>query len=182
MKKHSLPAALILMVITMASCIRTPVDRVSWPEDLPPISHYEQVYAQDDANQAVQSREKYLEWVVRFYKGWKLYQDGWQATTRDVLYAMDEGARKARVERKLAELGMLISAEWAKNSEDRSIRSRELSIWGQALLKAMNQGAEEILIDQITRDVNALLSDNLNPADINLQRYGKPRAPAGQRL
>lgn len=155
------------------------MERVSWPSSLPPIEHYESIYAADASNQAVQTREEYLRWVVRFYKGWRLYQDGWEATTRDVLYGVEGETARKRMERKMAILGSLISAEWAKNSESRRIRTRELSIWGQALLKAMNRGAEEELIDQITRDVNALLSDRLDPSDVNLQRYTGSDSSAG---
>lgn len=161
----------ILLTTLTASCVRAPVERVEWPDDLPPVDHYQQVYERDAQNQAVQPREEYLIWVVRFYKGWKLYQDGWQTTTRDVLYAVEDAARKERMRTKLARLGQLISAEWAKKSADRRIRSRELSIWGQVLLKAMNRNEEEKLIDQVTRDVNALLAGRLDPADINLERY-----------
>ncbi len=182
MTKHSLPVALLLIVATTVSCLRAPAERLEWPAGLPPLSHYEQIYERDEANQAVQTRREYLEWVVRFYKGWKLYQDGWHSTTQDVLYGVDEGARRVRMKKKMAALGKLISGEWAKNSNGRRIRSRELSVWGQALVKSMDRGSEEQLIDRISHDVNALLSGRLDPTEIDLQRYGKPRRPAARRL
>ena len=167
----------MLLVMTLGtSCVRAPQERVEWPDDLPPMDHYERIYASDVDNQAVQPREKYLMWVVRFYKGWRLYQDGWHMTTRDVLHSMDDGAQKDRMRSKMAHLGKLISGEWAKNSVDRRIRSRELSIWGQALLEAINRGQEETLIDQVTRDVDGLLSGRLEPGDISLQRYQRTSA------
>jgi len=168
-----------MLAFLAASCARAPVERVAWPSGLPPIDHYESVYAEDESNQAVQSRDDYLRWVVRFYKGWRLYQDGWESTTRDVLYGVESKTERKRMKRKMATLGRLISSEWAKNSDNRRIRSRELSIWGQALLKSMNRGAEEELIDQVTRDVNALLSERLEPSDINLERYTEPGSSAG---
>lgn len=171
MKRLSLLSGLLVVMATIVSCARAPVERVAWPDGLPPIEHYERIYEQDVENRAVQSRDKYLQWVIRFYKGWTLYQDGWHMLTRDVLHNMDDGAGKHRMREKLARLGKMISGEWAKNSDSRRIRSRELSIWGQALLNSMNSGEEEELIDRVTRDVDALLSGDLDPVDTNLQRY-----------
>lgn len=171
MKPSAQLAAFLLLSVLAVSCTRTPVEDVTWFDDLPPLDYYERIYAQDEENQAVQTRKEYLKWVVRFYKGWELYQDGWHITTRDVLRGTPEGAAKDRLERKLARLGKLISGEWAKNSDNRRIRSRELSIWGQALLKAINRQREEALVDQLTRDVDALLKDDLDPFEINLKRY-----------
>lgn len=170
MNQYSLLASMLLALVA-ASCARAPVQPVEWPDDLPPISHYHQIYDQDEENQAAQSRTKYLEWVVRFYHGWKLHQDGWHATTRDVLHGIEDGPGKQRLKRKMAHLGRMISGEWAKNSRSRRIRSRQLSVWGQALLDSIERGDEETLIDQVTHDVGALLSGDLDPAEITLARY-----------
>lgn len=160
-----------LVSLVCAACARMQARKVEWPGDLPPIAYYKQAYHEDKTNQAVQSEHTYLAWVIRFYKGWKLYQDGWEATSRDIVAGVDDKNKKKRLEVKLAHLGKLISAEWAKKSEDRVIRSRELSIWGQALVKALDRGEEETLVDQTTRDVNALLARRLDPRDITLERY-----------
>lgn len=162
---------MMMMMAVAVSCVRAPVEPVEWPEDLPPLDHYERIYDRDGENQAVQSREDYLKWVVRFYEGWDLHQDGWHATTRDVLHGIDDGADKKRLRDKMAHLGKVISGEWAKNSGSRRIRSRQLSIWGQALLTSMNRGKEENLVDQVTRDVNSLLAGDLRPSQIKLERY-----------
>ncbi len=167
---HPFVSVALLSLICVA-CIRMPARLVEWPGDLPPISYYRHMYRQDKTNQAVESEQQYLAWVIRFYKGWKLYQDGWQATARDIVAGVNDPDSKKRIETKLAHLGKLISAEWAKKSEKRVIRSRELSIWGQALVKALDRGEEESLVDQTTRDVNALLAGQLDPRDITLQRY-----------
>lgn len=170
MNRYSLLGSMLLALVA-ASCARAPVQPVEWPEDLPPIGHYHQIYDQDEENQAAQSRTKYLEWVVRFYNGWKLHQDGWHATTRDVLHGIEDGADKQRLRRKMAHLGRMISGEWAKNSRSRRIRSQQLSVWGQALLDSIERGDEETLIDQVTHDVEALLSGDLDPTEITLARY-----------
>lgn len=170
MNQYSLLSSMLLALVA-ASCARAPVQPVEWPHDLPPISHYHQIYDQDEENQAVQSRKEYLEWVVRFYNGWELHQDGWRATTRDVLHGIEDGAGKQRLRTKMAHLGRMISGEWAKNSRSRRIRSQQLSVWGQALLDSIERGNEEMLIDQVTRDVEALLSGDLDPTEITLARY-----------
>lgn len=171
MKRILLRFPALLIVILTAACVRAPVDRIAWPDDIPDLEYYERLYDQDLENQAVQSREKYLRWVVRFYQGWKLHQDGWHRTTRDVLHAIEDGPRKDRLRVKMARLGQLISGEWAKNSESRRIRSRELSIWGQALLGYLDRGEEELFVDRVTRDVKALQAEKLDPQEIRLNRY-----------
>lgn len=161
----------LLTALLCTACIRAPVDEADWPDELPPIRYYQDAYAQDQGNREIQPFESYLNWVRRFYQGWKLYPDGWLSTSRDIVHGIDDPDAKQRLDAKLAELGKLISAEWAKNSADRAIRSRELSVWGQALLKSVNNDEEEHLVDRISGDVNALLAGRLEPTDIELQRY-----------
>lgn len=169
-----LPIAItaVFAALMLAACTRTPVkETFEWPGGLPPLGYYERVYEQDQDNRSVQTREEYLTWVVRFYKGWKLYQDGWEATTRDILLSIDHESARKRLNRKLARLGKLISAEWAKETDDRLIHSRELSIWGQVLLESINRSEEEKLVDEIGRDVKVLLAGRLDRTEINLERY-----------
>lgn len=169
--KYTNFALLFLISALSAACVRAPVKPFDWPETLPPLEYYENAYHQDPRNQALQSREKYLKWVTRFYKGWDLYQDGWHSTTQDILLGIKDPATRERVETKLFRLGKLMSAEWAKESPDRAIQSRELSIWGQALLKSLDRERQEQLVDQVTRDVNALLADEIERTHINTNRY-----------
>jgi len=172
--KRSNRIATLLAALLLAACARTPPatePAVEWPADLPPLEFYEAAYAEDASNRAVQTRKKYLSWVVRFYKGWDLYQDGWDATMRDILLGIEGRENKDRVEAKLEALGRAISAEWAKDADDRRVHSRELSIWGQALLKALNADREEILIDKVTRDVEALMAGRMERTDVSLKRY-----------
>jgi len=170
--RRILPAAVPLLAALLGSaCVQAPVDTGAWPNSLPPFSHYQEVYAQDPDNQEIQSKDEYLNWVIRFYQGSTLYPDGWHSISRDILENVDDPAKKKRVERKLAALGKRISAEWAKDADSRVIRSRELSIWGQAILKSVNNDEEEKLIDQVSADVEALFAGRLDPVDINLKRY-----------
>lgn len=171
MKRIFLQVPVLLIAILGAACVRAPVDRIEWPDDIPELEYYEQLYNQDLENQAVQSKKEYLMWVLRFYQGWKLHQDGWHSTTRDILNGIEDGPRKSRLRSKLARLGKLISGEWAKDSDSRRIRSRELSIWGQALLSYMDRGEEELFVDRVTRDVEALRAEKLEPQEVHLNRY-----------
>lgn len=172
MPKQRIKACLtVLTVLLCAACARTPIDQADWPEELPPVHYYQGVYEQDHGNREAQSLESYLKWVRRFYEGWDMYPDGWLSTSRDILGGVEEAHKRSRLEAKLADLGKLISAEWAKSSEKRTIRSRELSVWGQALLKSVNNDDEEHLVDRVTADVNALLSGQLDPTDVDLKRY-----------
>lgn len=170
LQRSSLPLILVISILCVA-CARLYVKPVEWPDDLPPMDYYENAYEQDPRNRALQSRDKYLTWVRRFYMGWDLYQDGWLATTRDILLGIEDEAARQRVEEKLFQLGKLLSAEWAKDSPERAVRTRELSIWGQALLKSLDHQRQEKLVDHVTRDVNALLGGSLDRTDINLKRY-----------
>lgn len=163
--------SLVLIPVLCASCLRAPVKPFEWPQNFPPIDYYQNIYDRDSDNQDLQSREEYLKWVKRFYRGWDLYQDGWQSTTNDILLGVEDPAERRRMELKLFHLGKLMSAEWAKQSPQRNIQTRELSIWGQALLKALNQDKEEKLVDMVTQDVKALLDRKLDRTDINLKRY-----------
>jgi len=174
---------LFMMSMLCVACAGLSVKPTEWPEDLPPMDYYENAYEQDSRNQALQSREKYLTWVRRFYKGWDLYQDGWLVTTRDILLGIEDDAARQQVEEKLFELGKLLSAEWAKESPERAVQTRELSIWGQALLKSLDRQRQEKLVDHVTRDVNALLGGSLDRTDINLKRYLETAAgPASREL
>jgi hypothetical protein len=167
------PVLLVLVIASamVSSCVRAPVKPIEWPVDVPPLSYYEKIYEQDEDNREIQPKDKYLTWVIRFYKGWKLYEHGWHSTTQNILYSVEDASKKARMETKLSHLGKLISAEWAKDSPDRLIRSRELSIWGQALLASIDQKNEESLVDLVTRDVTCLLTGKLEPDRIALNRY-----------
>lgn len=166
----------IVLILSIASllftsCVRAPVKEMEWPEDIPPLGFFETAYEQDEENREIQRKDNYLLWVVRFYKGWELYEHGWQSTIQNILYNVKDTSRRTRIETKLAHLGKLISAEWAKDSPNRLIRSRELSIWGRALLVSIDRKNEEKLVDQVTRDVNALLAGELSPDQITLKRY-----------
>jgi hypothetical protein len=162
---------LIALSVLSAACAMAPYKAVKWPGNLPPMDYYENMYDRDRVNQKLQSRKSYLKWVVRFYEGWDLYQDGWHNTTRDILLGIENPSVRRRVKSKLARLGKLMSAEWAKEKPGRVIQSRELSIWGQALLKAVNNNQEEEFVDRVARDVNALLAGEMDRTDIALSRY-----------
>lgn len=157
--------------IAIVSCVRTPTTHENWPQSLPPLSYFLDIYEADEVNQAVQSQNNYLLWVKRFYQGSKLYSDGWESITQDLLLNIEDPGELTVVRYKMDHLGKLISGEWSKISTKRSIYSRDLSIWGQALLESIERQDEEKLIDQVTQDVEAMLAGDIKPKTISIKRY-----------
>ena len=142
-----------------------------WPEQLPPRSHYINAYENDPRIHSLQTREHYLRWIVNFYQGTLWYRNGWNKLVPDLL-AQAETEQQARDwERKLHKLGRDISTEWAKNKNYRRIHNCQLSVWGNAASKAIADGEVEATIDQIARDVEALIAGQLAPEAISAERY-----------
>ena len=94
----------ILLLSSLAGCISAPPTTADWPSNLPPRELYETAWAQDTANQEVQSLNAYLRWVLRFYQGWPVYDYGWLDITRDVLASIQEPAEKESVAEQLIEM------------------------------------------------------------------------------
>ena len=75
-----------LLVVFAASCSTTRQQAHSdWPASLPERSHYVALYDMDKENQAVQSRDDYLRWVKRFYRGWALSPYSWDWMVKNAL-------------------------------------------------------------------------------------------------
>jgi hypothetical protein len=160
-----------LGIILVAGCARTPPDEAEWPGNIPPQAFYNEIYNGDVQNQEIQSRGEYLTWVIRFYKGWTLYEEGWNWTTQRVLESLEDPEEQTRVRHKMSELGARISAEWSKDAANRHIFTRTISAWGQALLESINRDEEEILLDRVSADVDALFNGELESSDIVYERY-----------
>ena len=164
-------AIFTLLSGSLGGCISTRPTAQSWPESAPPITHYEEIYAQDEANQQIQSEEEYLTWIVRFYEGWKLSRRGWERITNSVLDAVDTEAERQYVSETMAELGRKISGEWAKDSKDRLISTATVITWGTALQNSVATGQTIELIERVVDDVNALFEGTLARSDITFERY-----------
>ena len=154
----------------IGSCSILPGRNTGWDEAIPPQHTFEQLYAGDTLNQALQSEREYLTWVVRFYKGWEIFPLGWDSIQNSVLATIDERHR-AKSEKKLEHLGRLIADAWAKHNSIRHINTKMLSIWGGVIEAAAEQKKTPEAIDQITQDVLDLISETLTPTEIRNERY-----------
>ena len=75
----------------------------------------------------------------------------------------------------LRELGIAICIEWAQNNGDRKIDSKAVAVWGNALRTAVERGEQQIFIDKIEQDVQALLNEDLELGEIVRERYYPPQ-------
>lgn len=102
---------------------------------------FDKTYAEDKANQSLQTKSKYMEFVRSFYEGNWLTQ-GWEDQSASLLEKVYSPA-KAGVKTKLAELGKVIAAEWAKDNRVRKINTVHLQEWGNQLktAKSLDDGS-----------------------------------------
>ena len=161
-------------VLLIAGCATKKVIQEQWPSGIPAKSHYQQLYILDKSNHSYQTEEEYLKWVVVFFKGFNLIS-GWHDITDEVLANL-ENERHVEVSKKMASLGNKISGEWAKLTPERVIFNHSVSAWSAATRIASERNELEILIDKITKDVNALFTGKLEPDLIRLERYYKDQA------
>ncbi|WP_036189355.1 hypothetical protein [Marinimicrobium agarilyticum] len=161
----------LLLFVSGCAFWKTDISRENWPEKAPPRSDFEAEYAADKANQAVQSEREYLLWIKRFYIGWRLYADGWNDLVPEVLSEVNDAELRAELEAQLYEMGQDIASEWAKNTEDRRVHTRHLSVWGNALREAIASGETKEMIAEIARDVDQLMDHTLTIGDITASRY-----------
>jgi hypothetical protein len=165
-----LSQALACLFLLMA-CTITRFEADVWPDSVPARDYFDVVYAADEDNQAVQSREEYLLWVLRFYEGWELYGRGWKHVTEDVLRDVDDPNEYRELADRLADVGLLIAAEWSKKSERRRIRTPQLSVWGNTLLEAVERGEQSQILIEIQEDIDDLFNHRLLLSDITRDRY-----------
>ena len=162
-------AVMLSLLSILSACSSTRVLE-SWPESLPEQHHFLSYYREDADNQLVQTDVQYLTWVLRFYEGWELMPTGWQNIEENMLFDLTE-QEHVLVRGQMAELGALISAEWAKDNSVRLIDSAMLSLWGSVMQADFASQARIAALTQIDADVRALLEGELAPLTINEQRY-----------
>ncbi len=143
-----------------------------WPADLPPQRHFLGLYAADVPNQAFQTQEQYLQWVVRFYEGSEFMALGWNAIAESVLVDLEPGQR-ASLASQLAALGAAISGEWAKDNRVRQIDTAMLSLWGGVMQADFAPDYRMAAVAMIREDVSSLLSNALAPERVDEQRYAQ---------
>jgi len=158
--------------LVISACTSAPqVVQDDWPADIPTRAYFHQVYEQDKANMAIQTEEEYLTWVVRFYHGWELYRRGWNRMTDELLVEIHDPVQAADAKLKTEHLGMMIAGEWAKKVDERTIFTRHVAIWGNALLESIDRGNAVDLINRVSADVAQLLAHKIQPDLITAGRY-----------
>ena len=157
------------MVLT--ACGTLPVKGPIWPAELPKYDYFLNLYQRDTVNASIQPQDQYLSWVIRFYQGWELYPKGWNDITQDVLLSIKAPALAGDVKDKMVGLGLSIAGEWAKNNETRIINTRHVAIWGNALLKSLQQGETLEIIDRVAADVQDLISKRISADVITENRF-----------
>lgn len=165
---YSLRRFTLLALCALASCAAPDIG--NWPDSVPPRQLFVRNYAEDVANQRLQSRTEYLEWTLSFYQGTLTYQSGWEDIETYVLDAPSPQREEALLAQ-LRELGILIGGEWSKHNDLRLIDSRMLSLWGSIIQLAPDFDKQQETVELIASDVELLLSGNLEKEDILEARY-----------
>jgi hypothetical protein len=143
----------------------------AWPEHMPSRTYFIKVYEADAVNKEIQKREEYLTWILRFYNGWELYGRGWTKMTNELLAQVKDPSQTKEIKFKIDRIGRLVSGEWAKKSDTRTIYLRHVSIWGNALLESLDRNEALPLINRVNQDVDDLLAHRINADVITAERY-----------
>lgn len=162
-------AAICFMLLSACSTHVPQAD--AWPKDIPSREFFVAHYESDAENKAGQDVDEYLLWVLRFYKGWELYRNGWTKVTEDSLHGVTDPALALEIRTKMGLIGEGIACEWAKNKKDRRILLRHVVVWGNALVESIKRDQELPLINRVLADVNGLLSSQIPLDDIKAERY-----------
>lgn len=164
--------ALILLASSLFACSTSKIAQEQhWPESMPPRSYFVNAYEADAINKELQTQQEYMTWIVRFYNGWELYGRGWTKMTNELLEQIDNPTEAVEIKAKIDRIGRLVSAEWAKKSDTRTIYLRHVSIWGNALLESLDRDQALELVTRVNQDVDDLLAHRIKPAVITAERY-----------
>jgi hypothetical protein len=162
---------ILVLIFVLPGCAVFSAKEAAWPNELKHHDYFTSVYQQDPNNSKFQDLDQYLSWVMSFYQGTELYAKGWNSITAELLHKNQDPEAAAAVQNKMERLGLLISGEWAKNNRTRLITSRHVSIWGNALIKSLEQGETLELLDRVTIDVEDLLARRLAAEAITEDRF-----------
>jgi hypothetical protein len=163
----------LLMISSLYACSTNKMAKHdhTWPADMPSRAYFVKIYEADEINNKIQKKEEYLTWIVRFYKGWELYRRGWIKMTNELVAQVQDPSQVNEIQYKIDRIGRLVSGEWAKKSDTRTIYLRHVSIWGNALLESLDRNEALPLIDRVNKDVDDLLAHRINADVITAERY-----------
>jgi len=160
----------LMILLTLSGCVSYSRMANDWPSEIPPMDLFVEAYENDQANQEIQSMEAYLVWVKRFYQGWVVYDNGWLKVSQNLSESMPVNERAAANHR-IAEIGLKIAPEWAKEKTDRYIFTDMVVVWGEALLEALDRGEVFRYMDSVEQDLQLLSEGQIQRRDIFMQRY-----------
>lgn len=165
--------ALLILASSLFACSSNKIVRQAdpWPSDMPSRAYFLKIYEADEANKKVQTQEEYLTWIVRFYNGWELYRRGWIKMTNELVAQIEDPEQAKEIRHKVDRMGRLVAGEWAKKSVTRTIYTRNVSIWGNALLESLDRNEALPLIDRVNQDVDDLLAHRIKADIITAERY-----------
>lgn len=165
--------AFLILTSSLFACSSTKIARqtTTWPSDMPSRAYFLNIYEEDEANKQVQTQEEYLTWIVRFYSGWELYRRGWIKMTNELVAQVEDPTQVKEIRHKVDRIGRLVSGEWAKKSDTRTIYLRHVSIWGNALLESLDRNEALSLINRVNQDVDDLLAHRIKADIITAERY-----------
>jgi hypothetical protein len=162
---------IILLTLIISACTSRQISEDAWPRNIPSRSYFLKVYQADHANQKIQTEEEYFTWILRFYNGWELYRRGWVKMTNELMEQVQDPSQAQEIKFKIDRIGRLVSGEWAKKSDTRTIYLRHVAVWGNALLESLDRNEALPLINRINRDVEDLLAQRIGADVITADRY-----------
>jgi hypothetical protein len=165
----SLKALLILFIAVFMGACAGRLPEEAWPDEIPSRSWFVEQWQLDAANRQVQSETEFLLWVARFYEGFNV-APGWLHMMQQVNIRIAVEA-KAGTNAELFDLGGRIGSEWAKDNGVRKINTRVVAVWRDALMEALTQNDLENFLARLQQDVDGLLSGELDPGQIQFERY-----------
>lgn len=165
--------AALILASSLFACSSNKIVRQAeaWPSDMPSRTYFLKIYEADDANKKIQTKEEYLTWIVRFYKGWELYRRGWIKMTNELVAQVEDPNQIKEIQYKVDRIGRLVSGEWAKKTDTRTIYLRHVSIWGNALLESLDRNEALPLVNRVNQDVDDLLAHRIKADIITAERY-----------
>lgn len=171
MKSRILFSLVVASFLFLTACVSRPPQQANWPTDIPSRDFFVAHYEADEDNKSSENLDEYLLWVIRFYKGWELYNNGWTKVTHDSLHGVTDPVVAQEIKTKMDLIGQGIACEWPKNKKDRRIYTRHIVVWGNALIESMKRGQELLLINRVLADVNGLVASQVAVDDIKAERY-----------
>jgi hypothetical protein len=171
MKSRILVSIAVACFVFLSACSTRVPQADTWPKDIPSRAFFVAHYESDLENKDGQDVEEYLLWVLRFYKGWELYHNGWTKVTDDSLHGVTNPVLAQEIKTKMDLIGEGIACEWAKNKKDRRILTRHVVVWGNALIESIKRDQEIPLINRVLADVNGLLENQIALDDVKAERY-----------